>query len=278
MIISRTGVSATTWIVVTLFWFPLNAIAQVNEAMATGPDHHGTERVVWQKAPIKIPLVVGEERLVHFPESVSVGLPPALSNILRSQSINGTLYLLAREPFEQTRVMVRSEEGGPLYVLDLSGEPKEADAMPLPEVDIILPSQRTHKSADTPETQSERTPQPWGYVALTRFAAQQLYAPSRLLPRHSAVVPVPVDAERVELVRGGSVEAVPISAWKAGGLYVTAVQLINQSESPVVLDPRELRGHWLTATFQHNRLLPSGRDADTTVVYLVSDRPFDVAR
>ena len=81
--------------------FPLLSFAQVDDAALSTP-----ERVVWNKTPIAIPLVVGEERLVHFPDSVSIGLPQSLTPLLRSQSINGTLYLLARQPFEATRVMV----------------------------------------------------------------------------------------------------------------------------------------------------------------------------
>ena len=65
--------------------FPLLSFAQVDDAALSTP-----ERVVWNKAPIAIPLVVGEERLVHFPDSVSIGLPQSLTPLLRSQSINGT--------------------------------------------------------------------------------------------------------------------------------------------------------------------------------------------
>lgn len=87
---------------------------------------------------------------------------------------------------------------------------------------------------------------------------------------------MPVSTEPVNLVRGNHVEAIPVAAWKAGRYYVTAVKVTNRNSKALVLDPRELRGAWLAATFQHNRLLPAGSDADTTAVYLVSDRPFDV--
>ena len=112
---------------------------------------------------------------------------------------------------------------------------------------------------------------------MTRYAAQQLYAPTRLIPSQPGVVAMPVNAEPVDLVYGGKIEAVPVAAWKAGLQYLTAVKLTNRTRKAVVLDPRELRGSWLAATFQHNRLLPAGSEADTTAVYLVSDRPFDVA-
>tara|TARA_R110000851_G_scaffold86648_3_gene188234 strand:- start:17221 stop:18054 length:834 start_codon:yes stop_codon:yes gene_type:complete len=257
--------------------FPLLSFAQVDDAALSTP-----ERVVWNKAPIAIPLVVGEERLVHFPDSVSIGLPQSLTPLLRSQSINGTLYLFARKPFEPTRVMVRSETDGPIYVLDISAAPGGADSRSLPDVQVLLqasqkPPQDLSEDAGADQSTSDKQSQSLGYAALTRYAAQQLYAPTRLIPQQLGVVAIPVNPEPVDLVVGGKIEAVPVAAWKAGLRYVTAVKLINRTQSPVVLDPRELRGSWLAATFQHNRLLPAGSEADTTAVYLVSDRRFDAA-
>ena len=257
--------------------FPLLSFAQVDDAALSTP-----ERVVWNKAPIAIPLVVGEERLVHFPDSVSIGLPQSLTPLLRSQSINGTLYLLARQAFEPTRVMVRSETDGPIYVLDISAAPGGVDSGSLPDVQVLLqasqkPPQDLSEDAGADQSTSVKQSQSLGYAALTRYAAQQLYAPTRLIPRQPGVVAIPVNPEPVDLVLGGKIEAVPVAAWKAGLRYVTAVKLINRTQSPIVLDPRELRGSWLAATFQHNRLLPAGSEADTTAVYLVSDRRFDAA-
>lgn len=257
--------------------FPLLSFAQVDDAALSTP-----ERVVWNKAPIAIPLVVGEERLVHFPDSVSIGLPQSLTPLLRSQSINGTLYLLARQAFEPTRVMVRSETDGPIYVLDISAAPGGADSRPLPDVQVLLqasqkPPQDLSEDAGADQSTSDKQSQSLGYAALTQYAAQQLYAPTRLIPQQLGVVAIPVNPEPVDLVVGDKIEAVPVAAWKAGLRYVTAVKLNNRTQSPVVLDPRELRGSWLAATFQHNRLLPAGSEADTTAVYLVSDRPFEVA-
>ncbi|XOV90175.1 MAG: TIGR03749 family integrating conjugative element protein [Pseudomonadota bacterium] len=257
--------------------FPLLSFAQVDDAALSTQ-----ERVVWNKAPIAIPLVVGEERLVHFPDSVSIGLPQSLTPLLRSQSINGTLYLLARQAFEPTRVMVRPETDGPIYVLDISAAPGGADSRSLPDVQVLLqspqkPPQDSSENAGADQSTSGNRSQPLGYAALTRYAAQQLYAPTRLIPRQPGVVAIPVNPEPVDLVVGGKIEAVPVAAWKAGLRYVTAVKLINRTQRPVVLDPRELRGSWLAATFQHNRLLPAGSEADTTAVYLVSDRRFEAA-
>ena len=270
------------WIVVVLFWV-LNLSSTQAGATQDTPSHAdeivstGPERVLWRKTPIAIPLVVGEERLIHFPDSVSIGLPQSLTPFLRSQSINGTLYLLAGQPFESTRVMVRSESGGPLFVLDVSAELNVDERPPLPEMQVVLEARKAEAENVPSDAVTASRFKQWGYVALTRFAAQQLYAPKRLIPNTPGVVAIPVKDAPVDLLRGGSVEALPVAAWKAGSRYVTAVRLTNQTDKAVILDPRELRGAWLAATFQHNRLLRSGGDADTSAVYLISDRPFDVA-
>ena len=261
--------SPAKWIALLGLCVPLMCFAQADDAASNGP-----ERIVWNKAPIAIPLVVGEERLVHFPDSVSIGLPQALTPLLRSQSINGTVYLLAKHSFEPTRVMVRSETDGPMYVLDISASLGDAEGRSLPDMQILL---ETPQDAGAADSKYDKRSRPWGYAALTRYAAQQLYAPTRLIPRQSGVVAIPVNGEPVDLVYGAKVEAVPVAAWKVGLQYVTAVKLTNRTQRAVVLDPRELRGSWLAATFQHNRLLPADNEADTTAVYLVSDRPFDVA-
>jgi integrating conjugative element protein (TIGR03749 family) len=226
------------------------------------------ERIAWRKTPIAVELAVGAERLVHFPRAVKVGVPPQLQGALRVQSIDGTLYLLASQPFAATRVIVRGIDNGQVYLLDLSAVADGGGSSP---IEIYLPDEGP---ASGSEPTAASGPPQYGYVTLTRFAAQQMYAPARLLQELPGVVRVPVKREPVALVRGDVVEAVPLVAWRAGDLYVTAAKLTNKTDRSQTLDPRTLRGRWLTAAFQHNRLHEAGSEADRTVVYLISDRPF----
>ena len=228
------------------------------------------ERIAWHKVPIALALRVGTERLVSFPGPVKVGLPVPLQGIVRVQSIAGTVYLLAQQPFASTRVVVRGVEDGRVYLLDLSADIDGAGGTQ--PVEIFHPDEERSERETTASGHSRGSA--YGYVTLTRYAAQQLYAPARLLNELPGVVRVPVKREAVALVRGDVVEAIPLIAWRAGDLFLTAVKLTNKTRRPQVLDPRTLRGRWLTATFQHNRLHPAGSEADRTVVYLVSTRPF----
>jgi len=235
-----------------------------------------TDRVEWKKIPIQLNLKVGHERLVHFPASVKVGVPASLQPQLRTQSVNGTVYFLANAPFDATRVMVRTVDGGQFYLFDVSASKEGGQIHPV-QVFVKATSESPPDQTGPSVERNEATAQ-FSYVALTRFAAQQLYAPARLVQDRPGFIRVPVAREPVALLRGGAIDAAPLVAWRAGGLYVTAVKLTNRTDQPQTLDPRHLRGSWLTAAFQHNRLLAAGSDADTTAVYLISARPFEASR
>ncbi len=255
------------------FWLWL-ALLSMQSIVHADPEF--TERIEWSKTPIRLDLEVGHERLVHLPGPVQVGVPAALQSLLRTQSVDGTVYFLANAPFDATRVMVRTLDGGPIYLFDVSASKEGGQTHP---VQVFVKAARetepgqTDLHADDPDM-----PPRYGYVALTRFASQQLYAPARLVQERPGIVRVPVAGEPMVLMRGGAVDATPLVAWRAGGLYVTAVKLINRTDRPQTLDPRDLRGTWLAATFQHHRLSPAGGDADTTAVYLISARPFESSR
>lgn len=225
-----------------------------------------TTDLVWDKTPIPLDLEVGEERIVHFADSMSVGLPANLRSIVRVQSIGNSVYLLATEMFERQRVLMRSTTDGSIVVFDLA-----ADLEPAVSKNVYV---RSAQSSSDARTESNGL----NYAVLTRFAAQFAYAPARLVQVPKGVFPVPVPKSARGLVRGLYVRTEPYAAWKTNsGLYLTAIKLTNNSEKPVEFHPRLLRGRWLTATFHHYRLLPNGSGADQTLVYLTSRYPFKQA-
>lgn len=232
-----------------------------------------TERIEWKKTPIRLELTVDQERRVEFPTSVKVGVPGNLQPLLRTQSVNGTVYLMAHAPFESTRVMIREIDGGQIYLFDVAASTEPSQNQP---VQVFVQKESESSKADF-ATDRDAVPPKTSYVTLIRFAAQQLYAPARLLQNRPGIVRTPVARDPIDLVRGGAIDARPLVAWRAGGYYLTAVKLTNRTDQPQILDPRDLRGTWLTAAFQHHRLLPAGNEADTTAVYLISARPFSVS-
>jgi len=256
-----------------VLWFGIGLLLIQSIAHA---EMEGIERIEWDNTPIGLDLTVGQERWVHFPGPVKVGLPASLQPLLRTQSVNGTVYFLANAPFDATRIMARTIDSGQIYLFDVSASKEGGQTHPL-QVFMKAVAEDGADPAASPVAPNTPT-WDYSYVALTRFAAQQLYAPARLLRDLPGIVRVPVAREPVSLLRGGAVDATPLMAWRAGGLFVTALKLTNRTDRPQTLDPRNLRGSWLTATFQHNRLLAAGSEADTTAVYLISARPFAASR
>lgn len=245
-------------------------------------------RTVWNKIPIPIVLPVRKERLVMFPVEVRVRLPLDIGGdeFLRTQIVDGTIYWTALKAFPVKRVEVQAIESENIYLLDLSA----STAAPADPVEVTLREKSAGKPGSAPGVvqpgaavpgpvaEAPAVPKAQDYVTLTRMAAQHLYSPRRLLRVPDGVHRVPLKAGATQtLVRGAVVDAIPLIAWRSGGQYVTAVKLRNSTYSTVVLDPRQVRGSWLTCAFQHGQLAPRGDQEDTTSAYLISARPYEEA-
>ena len=241
------------------------AAAALLAAIASPASETNARRITWRYQPIAVELGVGAEQLVHFPAAVSIGLPSSVDAALRTQTVNGTVYWLARAPFSKTRVLVREIDSGYTYLLDVSASDAPSDATPLAvQRDGTAPGNAAAKTGG----------QSIDYVALTRMAAQALYAPPRLVSPLPGASRTSVDPDEVQLLPERQVSAKPLMAWRADALYLTAVKLTNNGDDAVHLDPRRLQGQWLSATFQHSELAPAGELAASTVVYLISARSF----
>ena len=224
-----------------------------------------TDEVVWSNVPIPLRLQVDNEHMLVFDQAVEVGLPQSLRSQLLIENIGNSLYLNAQSEFSETRLLVRDLAHRTVFVFDLSAsqEPKLAE--------------RTYVRNGRLGTASSVTSEP-SYAELTRFAALQIHAPRRLVPgsRQMRETRVGISGER--LLRGLNVQISPLKSWRTPEkTYVTAVRVRNLADQAVELDPRQLRGRWLAATFQHYRLLQYGGDADETHVYLISKSPFSTA-
>ncbi|WP_339430158.1 TIGR03749 family integrating conjugative element protein [Pseudomonas taetrolens] len=239
----------------------LLVIAQVN----------AVEILRWERLPLAIPLQVGQERVVFIERNVRVGLPASLQGKLRVQSAGGALYLLASESIAPSRLQLQDADDGTLILLDIVAEPAKTNEPTLEAVRIVE-AERT-APRDEVEAPAPRpappTPLP---VALTRYAAQSLYAPLR------AVEPIPglgAAPLRDDLVLDTLIPELPLSyralaAWRLEDLWVTAIRLRNRSPRWIEVDPRRLQGDFVAATFQHPDLGPKGEATDTTVLYLIT--------
>ena len=257
----------------TLRGSPLSGFLAALALMAWCAPAQAVERVIWNKEPIALHLAVDQERLVTFPAGVKVGVQEGMAGVLRTQVVDGTVYWKATRVFPVLRVQVQELESGRLFLVDLKADTIATSNEPVEVAVATSPARESERALATPASG------PIGYVKLTRFASQQLYAPSRLAQSEAGIWAVPLRTEgAVRLVMGhnaGAVEAVPIASWRSTNLYVTAIRLRNVGTAAVMIDPRALRGRWLAATPQHGRLLPTGDAADTSALYLISSRSFE---
>jgi len=252
---------------------PAAAPARPVQASVPRPASAGTpERRVWDRAPVPVTLAVGQERLILMPATMRLGIPTAVAGALRTQVLGRSVYVTALKPFPATRVIAESPETGQAILLDLSAS-KRAGVSRQP-LEILLPSQIEAAAPMLRSFGGDAGPivDP---VTLTRFAARQIYAPKRLATALDGVSQVAFDRTALpHLYRGARLSAQPLASWRGGDLTVTAVKLVNRGTQPVELDPRQIDGKWLYATFQHGRLSPAHTERDTTAVYLVCDRAF----
>ncbi|MDG9757838.1 TIGR03749 family integrating conjugative element protein [Pseudomonas chengduensis] len=249
-------------------------LALATFALASFSAAHATELLRWEKLPLAVPLVVDQERIVFVERNVRVGVPASVGSRLRVQSAAGAIYLLASEPIEPTRLQLQDADNGTVILIDIAAEPSQDGQPPLEPVRIIeAAASATQTDADDGSTAAtppvRETPQP---VILTRYAAQNLYAPLRTVEPVPGVTRATLrrDLPLDSLLPTLPVQAQALTAWRLDDLWVSAVRLRNSAAHWLDLDPRALQGHFLTATFQHSTLGPSGTPDDTTVVYLVT--------
>ena len=254
-------------------------------AVAAAPAVQAVEILRWERMPLAVPLKVGHERIVFIDRNVRVGVPAGVGERLRVQSAGGAGYLRASEPIEPTRLQLQDADTGALILLDIAAEPAKDGEAELEPVRIVEGNSTPARYGDQPGDDNEaparaqdqagaraaRRETPVS-VVLTRFAAQNLYAPLRTVEPLPSVMRVNLrrDLDLGTLMPTLPVRAVALASWRLEDQWVTAVRLTNSSSGWITLDPRVLQGDFLTATFQHEALGPRGTPEDTTVLYLVT--------
>jgi len=244
------------------------------------------ELMPWERLPLAVQLHVDQERIVFIDQNVRVGAPRSLGETLRIQSTGGALYLRANAPIGPTRLHLQDVRTGEIILIDITatdgqGQPALEPAKIVkgpgtsmgysytPETDASGSDADSSLTASDSPPASRQTPIP---VVLIRYAAQNLYAPLRTVEPLPGVLPVKSrrDLDLTDLMPTQPVTAQWLGAWQLEDHTVSAVKLQNRAATPIALDPRELRGDFISAAFQHPHLGPTGFASDTTVVYLVT--------
>lgn len=226
----------------------------------------------WDRLPLPVDLVVGQERVLLFDSDLRVGIPPEGRDLIKAQSADGAVYLTALAPFEHVRVQLQDASTNRVILIDVAARSPGAPFEPLEPIKIMDATQTARASGvagSEDATSEDGTPVP---VLLTRYASQSLYAPLRTVEPLPGIALSPIRSTQpvVELLPDDPVEAIPLIAWQWEDYWVTAVRLSNLSSGALNLDPRKLIGDFVAATFQHNSLGPAGHATDTTVLYVIT--------
>ncbi len=225
-----------------------------------------SEHILWDKTPIVLELPINQERLIHFPQTLTFSYDAGKLNeeTLQVTNVSGTLYLKALKEFEVTRAQVTLHDGT-VILLDL----KAQAVAPTNSLHVLLPSPN-EVIANKPEHRVV------GYVALMRYAIQQLYAPSRVLSRPDGIQRIPMQTARlVALHPHPDVKAMPLATYKDANHYVTSVLFRNLTDDTILLYPKALRGDFKAVVFYPSQTLkPKGNPQDSTTVFLITDKPF----
>ncbi|MDE1492443.1 TIGR03749 family integrating conjugative element protein [Xenorhabdus bovienii] len=226
------------------------------------------ELMKWERIPLSIALKVGQERIIFADRNVRVGFPPSLNDKLRVQSAGGAVYLKASHVFSPTRLQLQDSENGEIILLDITA----TNTGPTEPVRILYPDEKG--SASKEESRHQRkpalsAPTP---VVLTRYAAQQLYAPLRTVEPVTGIHPVSLHlpGSITTLYPSEPIAVSPLAGWGVQNYTVVALKLRNTTKHNITLDPRVLQGQFVAATFQHRWLGEAGTPEDTTVLYLVT--------
>ncbi len=261
------------------------------------PDAASETRVAWRGDPIPIPLKVGAERRIDFPEPIAeINVPREVEQ--RSRIVltpAGHLHWTAEALFAPARVLVTSVSGS-LYQLDVTARADGEAGGRIVLTDPVLDADALAK-ANAPDDRARRervaaqlipdflkrgaagapSPDRPDYVALARFALAHFTGPQRLIPPLDAtrVAVRPIDTRAWLRVQANDLTIRPLAQWKVGDRYVTALGVFNRGAMDVPFDPRALRGDLLFAAALHPTLGPRGGGHNGSVWAVVTSQPFN---
>lgn len=235
---------------------------------------NAVELVQWKRLPIAVPLVKNQERVIFLDKNVRVGVSSQLQGQLRIQSASGALYLLATEEIEPARLQVQDVESGEIILLDIATVPAPSSE-PLEPIRVIYDGdsnyQRTAEAKEQIAKDQDKALEIPAPVALTRYAAQMLYAPLRTVEAVPGIRQIPLHVTgKVPLFTSLPVSATAVSAFKMGSYTLTAVRVEHLRAGRLDLDPRDAQGKLYSITFQHNWLGTRGTAEDTTIAYVIT--------
>lgn len=262
-----------------------------------------TKKILWEGKPINVSMAVGKEQKIYMPEPGHFGTPKNVALPIKVDSHSSVLVITALSEFSRVRTIFYGESSGNSYLLDLSAS--RVKGMPYTLEVITTDGVIDKKMVIAKETRlANKLPRvgrsAYGdsgfsseadiYQMLSRFAAQQHYAPLRVRKNPYNIAEQRVNKIAMPLLRlASNVIAVPQMSWSyssnRNNYYVTSVLLKNTGQTDYNLTPNLVRNPlrsngfaFVAATFQNSVLYgnkSSNKANRITMMYLISREPFN---
>lgn len=247
--------------------------------------------IVWDKSIIKLDLVVGVEQMVVFPSDGAVGLPAVLNNksLFRTLFTSGTAYWTALQDFGTQRVKVRLASGE-FVLFDITAHGEKQPPASVDRIEVVFQDPKASPGISSQRhTAAGQTPMLERMLGAIRYAAQDVYAPVRLVDTLDGIRTVPTglsgNLNRLyDQGRHTGLVIVPYKAWSIDGLYVTAFIVSNEHAHSMALDNRKVMHvaqsqrsgvapHFLASSFFEPVVQKRGTPGDRTTLFVVTDQP-----
>ncbi len=113
------------------------------------------------------------------------------------------------------------------------------------------------------------------YLEMSQYAADMVRIPEFERVLNKQYKPVKVSHKPVRLFDDSRIKVLPRASWNRGGLHITAIKLVNGSNTDVPVDYQRVKGKWLASSVENAFLAKHGHAEDSTYLYLVSALPFN---
>ncbi len=114
------------------------------------------------------------------------------------------------------------------------------------------------------------------YLEMSQYAADTIRITEieRILDQQ--YLPTTIQRQAITgLFDDNRIKAMPLASWNRGGLHVTAIELVNKSNSALAVDYQQVKGQWLASSVENSLLARRGQVNDATFMYLISALSFD---
>lgn len=114
------------------------------------------------------------------------------------------------------------------------------------------------------------------YLKMSQYAADTIRIVEIERKLNPNYLPSKVNrAAVINLFDSNKIKAMPLASWSHGGMYVTAIELVNKANSALPIDYKNIKGTWLASSVENSLLARRGQANDSTFMYVVSVLPFD---